>query len=272
MLMTRKVILVKAEKKSVENETSIIIEPPKINNGGDKEDRSGTNVILVLCLCFAFVIVMILVMIIMWLFVMTSRNDSSTAENVVEVATNTTTTTTSPPAETQAKTTAEQVVTERTAVDPKECKNNFKLEGSTMGYCNVEQTILLYSDDLYDQQDIDIYMHNKVIVYGSSSNDEFDYIGFEVNGEIIKGYVNGHHITEGDPSEAQQTRFYSATRGVAANYDVVAVNSKPEIGTKKDELKKGESFEVLSYNGYMFYIRYDGGKTGYVSFKACEVE
>lgn len=115
-----------------------------------------------------------------------------------------------------------------------------------------------------------LYKGDAVTVYGSYNG--FYYIGTDSgSGYELMGYVQTSKITIGTPPAAQD-KSYSATQGYV---DVQSCNvrsspSKAMNDNVIDTIYKGTTFTINSFDGYWYYINYNG-KSGYVSYKMVTV-
>lgn len=115
-----------------------------------------------------------------------------------------------------------------------------------------------------------LYNGDAVTVYGTYN--DFYYIGTDSgSGYELMGYVQTKNITIGTPPAAQD-KSYSATQGYV---DVQSCNvrSSPSKETNDnviDTIYKGTTFTINSFDGYWYYINYNG-KSGYVSYKMVTV-
>lgn len=115
-----------------------------------------------------------------------------------------------------------------------------------------------------------LYKGDAVTVYGAY--DGFYYIGTDSgSGYELMGYVQTSKITIGTPPAAED-KSYAATAG-HVDVDQCNVRSSPSKADNSnviDTISKGTTFTIYSFDGYWYYIGYNG-KYGYVSYKMVTV-
>ncbi len=153
-------------------------------------------------------------------------------------------------------------------------KYNFYSSYETIrnGYCNVKSCHIMTmpDNDSPKRQNASLYRGDPVTVYGIVNG--YYYIGTDNgDGTDVKGYVKANYIKIGTPA-ADPNKSYFATQGVV-EVDSANVRSSPSKNTNANVitvLKKGHGFEILSFDGYWYYINYGEG-CGYISHKMVSV-
>lgn len=143
------------------------------------------------------------------------------------------------------------------------------------GWCSAESCYIYKEPSSYAaKREADmLYYGDSVNILGSVGG--YYYIstnggsGYDITGYVPESYITIGFSTDG----SNNSYYYSATAGyVTANS--CSVRSTPSKETNSnviDYMSYGDSFDILDYTGYWFYVRYDGGKTGYISYKMVDV-
>ncbi len=138
-------------------------------------------------------------------------------------------------------------------------------------WCSAE-SVYIYSqpDTKSEKREANmLYYGDELTVLGTI--DDWYYISTDSgNGYDLHGYVAAKYITFGDSPAAPENA--NATHG-CVSVNSANVRSTPNKETSDNilfSLKKGDEFEVLSYDGYWYKIVYQG-TTCYISHKMVEV-
>ena len=155
---------------------------------------------------------------------------------------------------------------------PKSYTNYESYSSGRNAYCSVESCYIYKTASTSGpRREADmLYKGDAVTVYGTYNG--FYYIGTDSgSGYELMGYVQTGKITIGTPP-ATVGKSYSATNGYVdvASCNVRSSPSKADNSNVIDTIKKGTTFTVQSFDGYWYYICYNG-KYGYVSYKMVTV-
>ncbi len=139
-------------------------------------------------------------------------------------------------------------------------------------YCSVESCYIYKTASTSGpKREADmLYKGDAVTVYGAYNG--FYYIGTDSgSGYELMGYVQTSKITIGTPPAAED-KSYAATAGYVdvAQCNVRSSPSKADNSNVIDTIYKGTTFTINSFDGYWYYINYNG-KSGYVSYKMVTV-
>ena len=134
---------------------------------------------------------------------------------------------------------------------------------------NITVNVMFFVDDDGFQVAKPLSYHD--YVEEQDARDDWYYISTDSgNGYDLHGYVAAKYITFGDSPAAPENA--NATHG-CVSVNSANVRSTPNKETSDNilfSLKKGDEFEVLSYDGYWYKIVYQG-TTCYISHKMVEV-
>ncbi|MBR6108053.1 MAG: SH3 domain-containing protein [Oscillospiraceae bacterium] len=115
---------------------------------------------------------------------------------------------------------------------------------------------------LYEGDAVTIHgEYNDMYYLGTDSGSGFDYLG----------YVPKEYIKIGTPPPSER-KNYNAVAGIvdATSCHLRSTPTKETSDNIVATVYKGFEFEVISFDGFWYYIRYDGG-TAYISHKMVKV-
>lgn len=142
---------------------------------------------------------------------------------------------------------------------------------SQEGYCNA-WAVYIFSEPNKNstKRETDmLYNGDPVKILGSVDNWYYISTDNGNNGEL-HGYVSKESITLGH-IDVQKIN-YSATQGKVKDGMTAWVNYSPSKTDNKETLSGGHSFTIIgNANDYWYQISYNGGETGWISYKMVDV-